>query len=542
MLCVSLPALVAFGHSSKADTVTSTVISETSEVISEETTVENQGAGVELHTTTTVTETTTISNQKTVGDEKTTGQYLTNRGFQTGNTNGWTVNQGTVQICATCGPFGGRALKTQGESTQGGTISQTVDLFSKMTQNEVQHGFKLNYGSHVHSDTSNATVPACNGNTTPDCRDTFIIGLTVKDSSGTVLHNFVHEFEEITFTGWNTNDFFFEQTIPGNEYTSAFATLALFGIDSGLQSGFHGPRFDNASLTATYNEVAFEQITAINRITSVTEELVVNAVEAVQEQLSTTNVVDTSETTVEPVDSFETETVEVFEITVTDNMTSMETTFEVSIDTNTEMTIEPIAVAAPVEVAEATVEEVTTEVEAQVAEATEGSNDISNNMEPSESSESNTSDSSSNDSTTDEPESQEDTSSNQDQPDEESSETKTAEVEKDSEEKDSGPKAKAKTKAKSKAELKREIAQKVVQTLVTRLGQSTADQATQVALMNLISADITANQPKLLDNTQWYQSEGVYQNQSVATNNKAQYFMFGGSDAKMNSLVDSQWK
>ena len=163
-------------------------------------------------------------------------------------------------------------------------------------------------------------------------------------------------------------------------------------------------------------------------------------------------------------------------------------------------------------------------------------------MEPSESSESNTSDSSSNDSTTDEPESQENTSSNQDQPDEESSETKTAEVEKDSEEKDSGPKAKAKSKTKSKAEIKREIAQKVVQTLVTRLGQSTADQATQVALMNLISADITANQPKLLDNTQWYQSEGVYQNQSVATNNKAQYFMFGGSDAKMNSLVDSQWK
>ena len=81
-----------------------------------------------------------------------------------------------------------------------------------------------------------------------------------------------------------------------------------------------------------------------------------------------------------------------------------------------------------------------------------------------------------------------------------------------------------------------------MQTLVTKLGQSTADQATQVALMNLISADITANQPKLLDNTQWYQSTTVYNQQSIATNNKAQYFMFGGSDAKMNSLVDSQWK
>ena len=100
----------------------------------------------------------------------------------------------------------------------------------------------------------------------------------------------------------------------------------------------------------------------------------------------------------------------------------------------------------------------------------------------------------------------------------------------------------SKSKTKSKAEIKREIAQKVVQTLVTKLGQSTADQATQVALMNLISADITANQPKLLDNTQWYQSTTVYNQQSIATNNKAQYFMFGGSDAKMNSLVDSQWK
>ena len=74
------------------------------------------------------------------------------------------------------------------------------------------------------------------------------------------------------------------------------------------------------------------------------------------------------------------------------------------------------------------------------------------------------------------------------------------------------------------------------------MGQTSQDQSTQVALMNLISADITSNQPKLLDNSQWYQSTTVYNQQSIATNNKAQYFMFGGSDAVMNRLVDSQWR
>ena len=60
--------------------------------------------------------------------------------------------------------------------------------------------------------------------------------------------------------------------------------------------------------------------------------------------------------------------------------------------------------------------------------------------------------------------------------------------------------------------------------------------------MNLISADITANQPVLQDQSQWYQATTVYNNQSIATNNKAQYYMFGGSDAAMNRLVDTQYK
>lgn len=554
VLCVSLLALGAFGHSSNAQTGPNG-----GTIVSEETTVQSIGGGLEVHTTTTVEEVTESVTTTTTTEQSTTvtsPNLLTNPGFES-STNSSTVpnwtTTGGVFVQDTCGPGRGNCLQTGNESTGGGAVSQTVDLFDEMTKDEVNRGFNLQYGAHVKPHVSNLTVPVCtaqSGTTGPDCRDRFAITVHVTDSSGTVLHNFEHVFNDINFVGTDQNgyekqDFFFTSTVPTNTHDEAFATLTLFGEDQGFFSGHFGPFFDNTVLKAIYTEVEFitsqitEQVT--RQIETVTQETIQSSVPETTTDTATIDVTEVTET-VEVADNFETETVQAFEVTVTDNMTSMETTFEVSIDTNTEMTIEPIAVEAPTEVAEVTVEEVTTEVEAQVAEATEGSNDISNNMEPSESSESNTSDSSSNDSTTDEPESQEDTSSNQDQPDEESSETKTADVDKDSEEKDSGPKVKAKTKAKSKAELKREIAQKVVQTLVTRLGQSTADQATQVALMNLISADITANQPKLLDNTQWYQSEGVYQNQSVATNNKAQYFMFGGSDAKMNSLVDSQWK
>jgi hypothetical protein len=520
-LLVGLVVLVC--SDSKAQT-TETIISET-------TTVENQGAGLELHTTTTVTE------QTIVGNQETTQNYLTNPGFQTGNIDGWAVQQGETQVCETCGPFGGRALKTQGEDGPGGTISQTVDLFSKMTEAEIQQGFNLKYGSHVHSDESNAVVPVCDSNPSngPDCRDTFSITLDVKDSSGLLLHKFEHEFKEITFTGWNTTDFFFEQTIPSNDYTSALATLQLFGIDSGFPDRFFGPYFDNAVIQAIHTDIVIQQITTI------TEELIQTAIATLEDTSSVaTNTLN--EPTVEPIETVDAEVVEVFEVSVSDNFSNTMESFEVTIDTNMEMTIEPIVIEAPVEMVEATVAEVTTEVETQVAEVTEMeiNNDISNDMEPTRgaSAESTTEPEPSQDGpAAEESESGEDTQTNQDPANEESdseSEPKTAKVEEKEEKTESEPK--------TKEEVKREIAQKVVQNIVSRLGQSTQDQATQVALMNLISADITANQPVLQDQTQWYQSTTVYNNQSIATNNKAQYYMFGGSDAAMNRLVDTQYK
>ena len=550
-------------------------------IVSEETTVQSIGGGLEVHTTTTVeevteTQTETVTTTETstvttevVTDTITSPNLLQNPGFEsstgTFDAPNWNRagNPGTTSIFigGTCGPGRGNCLQTGNENTGGGTVSQTVDLFDEMTQAQVNRGFNLQYGSHVKPHVSNLTVPVCTAQnlaTGPDCRDRFSITVELKNTAGDVLHNFEHVFNDINFVGtdqrgYEKNDFFFTSTVPQNTFDSALATFSLFGEDQGFFGGFNGPFFDNTSLRAIYTEVELITSQITNEITRQNEIQVTRLIETIEQETiqgaqvapqetSTINVTEVTET-VEVVDSLEAQTApQVFEISVSDNMGGMETSFEVTVSPNTEMTIQPIAVAAPAPAAEATVEEVTTEVEAQVAEVTETetTNDISSNVESSESTEQ--SDSSSNDSATDEPESQEDTQSTQDQPDEESSETKTAEVEEDSEEQDSGQKAKAKSKTKTKAEIKREIAQKVVQNLVTRLGQTSQDQATQVALMNLISADITANQPKLLDNTQWYQSTTVYNQQSIATNNKAQYFMFGGSDAKMDNLVESQWK
>ena len=164
-------------------------------------------------------------------EEVTSGQLLQNRGFEA-NTNttspsNWTKN-GDAYVCNTCGPYGGNALKTGNERSdpQGGIVSQTVDLFNEMNQEQINHGFDLNYRSQVYSHSSNATVPACNA-TEGDCRDTFEINLTVTDSNGTILNTFSHRYEEITWTGWDTSTFSFTSTVPENEYTSAFATFSL---------------------------------------------------------------------------------------------------------------------------------------------------------------------------------------------------------------------------------------------------------------------------------------------------------------------------
>ncbi len=499
-------------------------------IVSEETTVQSLGSGLEVHTTTTVEEVTeSVTTTITTEGEPTTvvsPNLLENPGFQdssnTTNVPDWNTTGG-VFVGATCGPGLGKCLQTGNETTGGGAVSQTVDLFDEMTKDEVNRGFNLEYGAQVKPHVSNLTVPVCTAQhiaSGPDCKDRFAISVHVTDSSGSLLHSFEHVFDDVDFVGtdqrgYEKNDFFFTSTVPANNYDSALATFSLFGEDQGFFNGFTGPFFDNTRLKAIYTEIELitstitEQVT--RQIETITQETIQSSVPEVTTDTATFDVTEVNET-VEVTDNFETETVQAFEVTITDNMSNVETTFEVSVGTNSEMTIEPITVESTAEVVETTVEEVTTEVEAQVADATEESNDISNNMEPSESSD--TEDSSSNDSTTDEQESQENTQSS---------------------------KAKSNEKPKTKEQLKKEIATRVVTKIIQNLGQDAASQATQLALMNVIGANINTNAPVLQDRADFY-TPTTLPDSTISTNNYAQYIMFGGSNAAMDSLVDSQWR
>ena len=484
LLCSSLVFLSpSYSNAAEGD--------ETRTTVSETTEVEQLGGGLEEHTT------TTVEDVVTEGAQETTGNYLTNQGFQKGNTNGWDKS-GSVNVCATCGPFGGKALQT-GAETAGGTVSQTVDLFDKMNQQEINEGFTINYGSHVFSHESNATVPVCDSDPSngPDCRDRFSITLDIKDSSGTLLHKFEHEFEEITWTGWNTTDFFFNSTVPENTYTSALATLELFGIDAGFPNGHFGPAFDNATINTTHTNMIVEQITTI------TEELIQTAIETIED----TTTIETTE--VAEVEVAEPEVVESFEITVSDNFGETIDNFEISIDNNMEITIEPIAPesAAEVEI-ETTVAEVETQIEAEV----EVSNDTGDTEQTDTAS-------------ADAEEPQEESGTNEQKP-----EPKTA----------SKPKAKSEVrKAESKEQRKKNIATRVVTKIISKLGTDAASQATQLALMNAIGANLSAAAPNLQDASAWYASSQLPDN---VISDPSAVLLSSAQDSIMNSLVNNQYK
>ena len=512
LLCSSLVFLSpSYSNAAEGD--------ETRTTVSETTEVEQLGGGLEEHTT------TTVEDVVTEGAQETTGNYLTNQGFQQGNTNGWDKS-GSVNVCATCGPFGGKALQT-GPETAGGTVSQTVDLFDKMNQQEINEGFTINYGSHVFSHQSNATVPVCDSNPAngPDCRDRFSITLDIKDSSGTLLHKFEHEFEEITWTGWNTTDFFFNSTVPENTYTSALATLELFGIDAGFLNGHFGPAFDNATITTTHTNMIVEQITTI------TEELIQTAIETIEDTstIETTDVAEV-ETSTEP------EVVESFEITVSDNFGETIDNFEISIDNNMEITIEPIGpepTAAEVEI-ETTVAEVETQIEAEVeTQVAEVSTEAEPEPEPQPTE--------TTDNDTGDPEPTDTASNEADEPQEESGSDESNES--DSKPKsESKPKTKSevrKAKSESKEQRKKAIATRVVTKIISKLGTDAASQATQLALMNAIGANLSAAAPNLQDASKWYASSQIPDN--VISDPAAALFS-SAQDSIMNSLVNNQYK
>lgn len=547
--------LLGYPYHSKADVGDTgpnggTIISETTTVETTNTATENIGGGIEettetqLHTTTTVEEVQTETTTQT-----TTGNYLTNPGFES-NTNttqptGWNTT-GSVNVGDTCGPAGGNCLQTGNESTGGGSVNQTVNLFDKMTQDQINKGFDLTYGGQVFSHGSNSSVPSCSTNS-GDCRDSFSITMTITDKAGAQLEKWTHEFNEITWTGWKS--YSFDQTIQQNNWTSALANLELWGVDAGYFSGNYGPAFDNWEIKATYDVVSLitSQITTIvqQSIDVVTQEYVGDPVADIINDTATPDAgFDMAIPDVEPIGDMggpET-TVETFTVEVADTGGGgMIESFEITVETNSIGEVVDIQVdgldmggggdmgemAQPVDLAEVSAEiEATVETPDAQGEPAGPQETTSNEPEPEPTTETANNEP--------EPEQQETASNEPESKQESESESKSEESESKQE-----TASKEETKEEQREQAKARVATQIVTAIVEKLGQDAASQTTQLALMNMIGASVTKNQPNLDDAALWYQSKDLYDGKQL----KDPYskMINGAQDLIHSQMVDMQY-
>lgn len=500
----------------------------------------------EVTTTTIVNQTTTTVTENTteVVEEKSSTNYLTNPDFSSG-TQGWTTS-GAVST-------GASRLDTGNQSSGGGTASQTVDLFDQMTQSEIQGGFDVKYGADVTSHGSNASVPACDSTSSQDCRDDFSITFTISDSLGNILHKFEHEYTGITFTG--TQGFFFTETIDPNSYTSAFATLELFGIDRGFYSGTFGPAFDNAVIQTYWNVINFitEQITTqvTEQITNVVVEYV-TTVEVTQEVTSedvfvgdpVQDIIDTvgggsdiiatpdaGPIDVAPDQGPDPEQPQEFTIEIQSPGGDPQTmTVEVRTDPEGEMTVEIKMDTQEPEQQQETQQEVA-RVDAEIEERMEQQEQQSEQNQDQQEPEQEQQSEQNQDQQEPEPEQQE--SEPEQQESEQKSETKTASKNDSKEEKSDSNE--------TKADLKQKIAEAVITNIIEQLGTDAASQATQLALMDRLGADLTATQVALSDNPTWYADKPIYLDSGVVDNPQGRFITLI-QEAQMDELIGSQYK
>ena len=493
-------------------------------------------------------------------EEATSNQLLENRGFED-STNTTTVPEWTVEgdgyVCNTCGPWGGNAVMTD---KGGGAISQSVDLFDTMTQGEVNNGFDLTYGADVYSYSNNATVPACSGIEGQDCKDTFSITLTINDSTGNQLQQFVHEYKDISWTGWDTSTYDnFTSTVPSNEYTSAIATLRLYGIDEGFTgNGWGGPRADNTHLSVTYTTQATLDIIAA---------AVDEAMEIVNQQIDAATDIAT-----EP---------QSFEITINDPVGNEIESFSIEIESTPDVNVSTIETAiemAPVEMEipsfDIPVSTGSAEVEVQVEVASvemEMNNDIGQSMDTeSPEPQGGTATEVEPEPSTPEPESQEasaESESTESEPTSSQGESESSEATTDEDssnepeiaenEQESQPEvqsankqksgSRSKSKSKSVKQTKRQAKQKVANKIVKNMGDKgrydSTNQIRTLVVMGVLgnSRSFFSAQRLPPDTPNFFTSDTIPDN-TIADNTGAAYYMIGGSSVVMDQLIESQYR
>ena len=430
-----------------------------------------------------------------VTGQETSPNYIPEMGDHT-RSGGTKVNTGTgtSQGCKS-GNF-----CTAGKQGPGGTYSSTFDLEENMTIDQINRGFTMDYGMDVDSHVSNSTLASCvNGNVmqNSDCRDIF--KLTVKLFDGTVQkHSFVHEVE-LDFTG--ERNFSFNQTIPQNTYSSLTGTWDMFGIDAGFGNKFFGPAFDAPFLTTTFDLVTIIETEIID-------------------VLNTTDILDTNVP----------EPVEITNIEVEVEAPSGQQMATLEMEVQTEMTMEmPAEMAPPTETA-------TTEPEIEVAE-------VNSEIEAEMQNEPTTSESS----TEAEPQGGTE-SSNESEPEsteadgEEPRTTEAASTEESEETQSESSSVKPKAKVAKKTSAKQKAARKIVK----RMGDK-GKYDSQNQLKTLIVMNVLGNSKKFLIQPTIPQPTGFFTDSKMPDaqlpeNNVAAWILMGGSNQRMNELVDSQYK
>ena len=490
-------------------------------------------------------------------DTETSGQLLSNQGFEsnknTTNPTNWTVKGTGQYVCDTCGPVGGNALRT---NQSGGSASQEVDLFGVMTQDEINNGFDLTYGADVYSHSSNASVPACSA-TEGDCKDSFSITLTINDTAGNELIKFENSYDDITWTGWDRNTFdAFTSTVPANEYTSAIATLELYGRDLGYTGGnnyYYGPRFDNTHLRATYTTQA-----ALDVIAASTE----NALELVSQSIDAATEIATSETST-------------VEITINNPIANEVESFTIELpamNTNVDSSMD----MAPVEVASIEVPTFETPVDTGPMETTEVANievemdnaagDLqtatntesgpSPDVEPEPQSEP-TTETESREQTTEAGPSEssegggesEGTDTQSDGQSEETAEAESQDGNGDVRESpreqrsSEGNKSKPKSVKQAKKDAKQKVARKIVKSMGDKGRYDSTNQIRTLVVMGALgdSKSFFSVQRTIPDIPNFFQPTTVPDG-TISDNNAAAYYMIGGSNAAHNALVNSQYE
>ena len=432
-------------------------------------------------------------------DTETSSQLLKNKGFEA-NTNStnptyWT-NDGDGYVCNTCGPAGGNALKT---AKEGATVtSDGVNLLDTMTQDELNNGFDATYGSDVWLYSNNSSVPACTGVQGQDCKDTFSITLDIKDSSGTLLKQFEHRYENQSWTGWDRTTYDFTSTIPANDWTSAIASLELYGIDEGFTgTGYGGPRFDNTHLTVTYTTQA-----VLDTIAS-----------AINQTLDLVN--DQNETV--------TDIVQNFEVTVNDPIGNEIQSFSVEVTPSTDTNLTPEISIAPIEVPQ--VESMESEVE--VASVETEMNDAQGDMSQQSTEEGGT-------------DSQVESESGSES--EEQAEGSSTVREKQ-QTKSQGNKSKSKSIKKAKRDAKQKVANKIVKNMGDKGRYDNTNQLRTLVVMGVLgnTRSFFSAQKIIPDTPNFFSADRITDN-TIADNTGAAYYMIGGSDVAHRALVDSQYK